>query len=320
MTELPACAILDDYQNVALSVADWSSLDGRIEVRRFGYHLGGEADISTELADFSVVIAMRERTPFPGSLLRRLPRLKLLVTTGSGNRSIDLDAARALGITVCGTGSAGNQTAELAWAGILAFKRRLPEEVANFRSGGPWQSGLGRSVAGKRLGIVGLGKLGERMACLGQAFGMDVCGWNRSNPEGRAAELGIEPVTLPRLFESCDIVTIHLTLTPETQQFVTAELLAKMKPDAVLVNTSRGAIVDEGALVEVLRYERIAGAVLDVYHEEPLPANHPLRSLHNVIATPHIGYVTLENYEVYYSHAVEAVSAWLDGIVVRELT
>jgi phosphoglycerate dehydrogenase-like enzyme len=320
MTDLPVCAILDDYQSCALTVADWSALDGRIEIRRFDYHLGDEENVAAALADCSIVIAMRERTPFPKSLLRKLPRLRLLISTGARNRSIDLDAAQALGITVCGTGNAGNHAAELAWAGILAFMRRLPEEVENLRAEGPWQSGLGRSVQGKRLGIVGLGKLGRRMASIGQSFGMEVCGWTRTNLEIRAAELSIEPLALPRLFAGSDIITIQLALTSETQRFVTADLLALMKPDSVFVNTSRGAIVDESALIEALQQKRIAGAVLDVYDEEPLPVNHPFRSLPNVIATPHIGYVTQENYQIYYTHVVEAVSAWLNGTTLRALT
>ncbi|BBU55079.1 2-hydroxyacid dehydrogenase [Mameliella alba] len=320
MTDLPICAILDDYQDAALACADWSALDGRINLRRYDAHLGDEDVVARALADCTVIVAMRERTPFPASLLRRLPRLKLLVTTGMRNRSIDLQAAADLGITVCGTGAAGNPAAELAWGGLLAFMRQLPEEVANFRAGGPWQTGLGRSLQHKRLGIVGLGKLGRQMARFGQAFGMEVCGWTRSDLEARAETLGIEPVDLPGLFASSDVITIQLSLVDGTRGLVSADLLGLMRPDAVLVNTSRGPIVDEAALIAALEGQRIGGAVLDVFDHEPLPADHAYRRLTNVLATPHIGYVTQENYRVYYREAVENVDNWLEGRVLRALT
>ncbi|KHQ51324.1 D-2-hydroxyacid dehydrogenase family protein [Mameliella alba] len=320
MTDLPICAILDDYQDAALACADWSALDGRINLRRYDAHLGDEDAVARALADCTVIVAMRERTPFPASLLRRLPRLKLLVTTGMRNRSIDLQAAADLGITVCGTGAAGNPAAELAWGGLLAFMRQLPEEVANFRAGGPWQTGLGRSLQHKRLGIVGLGKLGRQMARFGQAFGMEVCGWTRSDLEARAETLGIEPVDLPGLFASSDVITIQLSLVDGTRGLVSADLLGRMRPDAVLVNTSRGPIVDEAALIAALEGQRIGGAVLDVFDHEPLPADHAYRRLTNVLATPHIGYVTQENYRVYYREAVENVANWLEGRVLRALT
>lgn len=320
MTDLPICAILDDYQDAAFASADWSVLDGRVRLRRYETHLGDEDAVAQALADCTVIVAMRERTPFPASLLRRLPRLKLLVTTGMRNRSIDLQAAADLGITVCGTGAAGNPAAELAWGGLLAFMRQLPEEVANFRAGGPWQTGLGRSLQHKRLGIVGLGKLGRQMARFGQAFGMEVCGWTRTDLAARAERLGIEPVDLPGLFASSDVVTIQLSLVDGTRGLVSADLLGRMRPDAVLVNTSRGPIVDEAALIAALEGQRIGGAVLDVFDQEPLPADHAYRRLTNVLATPHIGYVTQENYRVYYREAVDNVANWLEGRVLRALT
>ncbi len=320
MNALPVCAILDDYQDAAFSCADWSPLEGRVTLRRYPAHLGDEDAIAGALADCTVVIAMRERTPFPASLLKRLPRLKLLVTTGARNRSIDLDAAKALGVTVCGTGAAGSPAAELAWAGILAFMRRLPEEVANFRAGGPWQTGLGRSLQGRRLGVVGLGKLGRRMACFGQAFGMEVCGWTRTDLATRAEALDITPVTLPDLFQTSDVITIQLSLVPETQGLISSDLLQRMKKDAVFVNTSRGPIADEAALLVALEDNSIGGAVLDVFGQEPLPADHPYRRLPNVLATPHIGYVTEENYRIYYTDAVENILAWLEGTPLRALS
>lgn len=318
MPSLPVCAILDDYQNVALEVADWSALEGRVELRRFNTHLGGEAEVAKALAGVETVIAMRERTPFPQSLFAWLPDLKHLVTTGLRNRSIDLEAARAHGVTVTHTRNAGNPAAELAWAGMLAALRNLPAEVLNFRRGGPWQHGLGRSAEGKRLGIVGLGKLGAKCARFGQAFGMEVVGWTRTDLSARAAELGIAPLELPELFATSDVLMIQMSLVPETRGFVTPGLIAAMKPGALLVNTSRGPIVDEPALIAALEAGRI-GAVLDVFEIEPLPLDHPFRRLPNVLPTPHIGYVTEENYRVYYADAVENVAAWLDGAPIRVL-
>ncbi|MCO6383033.1 D-2-hydroxyacid dehydrogenase family protein [Oceanicola sp. 502str15] len=317
MSSLPVCAILDDYQNAALAVADWSALEGRVELRRFGAHLGGEEEVAAALQGVEVVVAMRERTPFPASLFARLPDLKQLITTGARNRSIDLEAARAHGVLVTHTRSAGNPAAELAWAGMLAALRNIPAEVQNFRDGGPWQQGLGRSADGKRLGILGLGKLGAKCARFGQAFGMKVAGWTRTDLPARAEALGIMPLPLEQLFETSDVVMIQMSLVPETRGFVTPELLALMKPDALLVNTSRGPIVDEPALIAALEAGRIGGAVLDVFGTEPLPQDHPFRRLTNVLPTPHIGYVTEENYRVYYADAVENIVAWLDGAPVR---
>ncbi|MFY0634956.1 MAG: D-2-hydroxyacid dehydrogenase family protein [Vannielia sp.] len=317
MSSLPVCAILDDYQNAAFAVADWSALEERVELRRFGAHLGGEEEVAAALQGVEVVVAMRERTPFPASLFARLPDLKQLITTGARNRSIDLEAARAHGVLVTHTRSAGNPAAELAWAGMLAALRNIPAEVQNFRDGGPWQQGLGRSADGKRLGILGLGKLGAKCARFGQTFGMEVAGWTRTDLPARAEALGIMPLPLEQLFETSDVVMIQMSLVPETRGFVTPELLALMKPDALLVNTSRGPIVDEPALIAALEAGRIGGAVLDVFGTEPLPQDHPFRRLTNVLPTPHIGYVTEENYRVYYADAVENIVAWLDGAPIR---
>jgi len=320
MIQLPICAILDDYQEVALNVADWSAIEGRVELRRFGAHLGDEAEVARALAGVEIVIAMRERTPFTTRQLALLPDLKLLITTGARNRSIDLDPARAQGVIVCNTRSAGNPAAELAWAGMLAALRNIPAEVQNFREGGPWQQGLGRSVQGKQLGIVGLGKLGAKSAAFGHAFDMQVAGWTRSDLPARAAALGIEPLELPKLFSTSDVVMIQMSLVAETRGFVNADLIARMKPDALLVNTSRGPIVDQPALIAALEARSIGGAVLDVFETEPLPLDHPFRRLPNVLPTPHIGYVTQENYRVYYADAVENIAAWLDGAPIRVMS
>ncbi|PLW79038.1 D-2-hydroxyacid dehydrogenase family protein [Cohaesibacter celericrescens] len=319
MSHKPNCAILDDYQAAALASADWAILQDRLEIRRYGEHLGDEDAVAAELADCTIIVAMRERTAFSKSLLERLPNLKLLITTGMRNRSIDMEAARSLTIQVCGTRSERGPASELAWAGLLAFMRNIPQETANFREGGPWQLGLGRSLEGRRLGIVGLGKQGKRMAGYGKAFGMEVCSWTRSNPEQRASELDIKALSLDDLFATSDVITIQLALTDETRGFVTSEMLQRMRPDAVLVNSARGPLVDEKALIECLQEKRIGGAVLDVFDTEPLPLDHPFRSLANVLATPHVGYVTQENYAVYFNDAIENIDSWLKGVPLRVL-
>lgn len=314
---IPRCAILDDYQDAARKFADWSVLDGKVERVRFPEHIDDEDALVAALSGFEIVVAMRERSPFQRSLLSRLPDLKLLVTTGRANRSIDVAAARDHQIMVCGTPSVVGPAAELAWGGLIALFRNLPMELENFRAGGPWQISVGRRLSGLRLGIVGLGKLGGKIAQFGKAFEMEVSGWNRSNLETRAAELGIAPIALPDLFESSDVVFVMLSLTAQTRGFVTRELLDRMKSDAVLVNAARGPLVDEQALLEALTEGRIGGAVLDTYGTEPLPKDHPLRRLTNVIATPHLGYVTSDSYEAYYEGAVDTIRHWLAGTPVR---
>jgi phosphoglycerate dehydrogenase-like enzyme len=307
-------AVLDDYQGVALGCADWSEL----EVEVFPDHLADDDAVIERLAPFDVVVAMRERTPFSRTRLERLPNLRLLVTTGMRNASIDLGAARELGITVCGTGSLGPPTAELAWALILAVTRHVAEEDAAMRAGG-WQHTIGPELAGHRLGIVGLGRLGARMATIARAFEMEPVAWSQNLTAERAAEAGAELVTKEELFATADVVTIHLVLSHRTRGLVGAPELARMKPTAYLVNTSRGPIVDEAALLDALRAGRIAGAGLDVYATEPLPADHPLRGAPNTVLTPHIGYVTTGTYEVFYGDAVEDVARWLAGDPVRVL-
>ncbi|MGV6874067.1 D-2-hydroxyacid dehydrogenase family protein [Pseudochelatococcus sp. B33] len=313
------CAILDDYQQIALSSADWSALDGKVAIDVFSTHTGtGEAAVS-RLRDYDIVIAMRERTVFDASLLEQLPKLKLLVTTGMANGSIDMRAAARLGISVAGTGGLVGPAAELAWGLLLALMRHLPDEVANFRAGGErWQLTVGRELDGKTLGIAGLGKLGRRVAGYGKAFGMNVVAWSRSNTAEKSAELGIGlSPSLDDLLGACDIVSLHLPLTQQTTGLIGRREIGLMKDGAVLLNTSRGPLVDEGALIEALQSGKLSAAGLDVFDREPLPADHAFRRLPNVVATPHLGYVTEETYRIYFRDAIEDIAAWLSGNPVR---
>jgi phosphoglycerate dehydrogenase-like enzyme len=310
-------AILDDYQHVALGFADWGSLDA--EVRVFHEPFADEDTLVGELAGFDVVVAMRERTPFPAEVLRRLTDLRLLVTTGARNRSIDIAAAGELGITVSCTGYTSAPTAELTWALILAAVRNITAENRSVRAGG-WQTGVGGDLNGRTLGLLGLGRLGVRVASVGQAFGMETIAWSQNLTEERAAEHGVSAVTKDELFARADIVSVHLVLSERTRGLVGPAELAGMKPTALLVNTSRGPIVDEYALLAALRERRIGGAALDVFDQEPLARDHPLRALDNAVLTPHVGYVTRETYEVFYRDAVEDIAAWAAGKPVRLLT
>lgn len=315
---MPNVAILDDYQGVALHTADWPSLGTDVRVQAFRDHVAEEGALANRLEPFEVIIAMRERTPFPQSLLERLPRLRLLVTTGMRNPAIDLPAATRLGITVCGTDGLGYPTAELTWGLILAWARRIPQEDRSVR-GGRWQTTVGLGLRGKVLGVIGLGRLGSQVAAIGRAFGMSVIAWSQNLTTQRAAECGATIVAKDRLLAQADVVTIHLQLSARTRGLLGAGELGLMKPTALLVNTSRGPIVDERALIAALETRAIAGAALDVFDVEPLPPDHPLRRMDNTVITPHLGYVTLETYEVFYRDAVENVRAFLDGNPVRVL-
>jgi phosphoglycerate dehydrogenase-like enzyme len=309
-------AILDDYQNVARRMADWDSLPGGTALTIFADHLADHDALAKRLADFDAVIAMRERTPFPRALLARLPQLKLLVTTGMRNASIDVAAAVERGVTVCGTAGLPYPTAELAWGLILGLARRIPTEDRATREG-RWQVSCGLGLNGKTLGVLGLGTLGSRVARVGRAFEMDVIAWSQNLTAARAAEVGATLVARDELLARSDVVSIHLVLSDRTRGLIGASELARMKRTAFLVNTSRGPIVDEAALVAALRAGTIAGAGLDVYDEEPLPPTHPLRSLPNTVITPHLGYVTEETYRIFYGHALEDVKAWLAGQPIR---
>jgi len=308
--------VLDDYQDVALGMGPWDRLDAQVVALH--EHLLGDQLVAA-LSGSEVVVAMRERTPFDRVLLDRLPDLRLLVTTGMANASIDLDAARERGVLVCGTRSRQAGPAELTWALVLAVTRRVAYEDAAVRAGG-WQTTIGPELSGRTLGVLGLGRLGSIVAGYGRAFGMRVLAWSANLDPGHARELGVEPVTLDDLLTRSDVVSVHLKLSDRTRGLLGARELDLIGPDGYLVNTSRGPIVDEAALVEALRTGRIAGAGLDVFDVEPLPADHPLRTAPRAVLTSHIGYVALDAYRVFYADAVEDVVAWLAGEPVRVLT
>ncbi len=311
------CVILDDYQDVATSYADWSVLPD-VTVEALRDHLADDALVDA-LAGTEIVVAMRERTPFTAELLDRLPDLRLLVTTGMRNASIDLEACREHGVMVCGTGSVSGHTAELTWALILGLLRGIVPEATSLRTGGPWQSTVGLDLAGSTLGLVGLGKIGTRMATVARAFEMDVAAWSPHLDEERAAAAGARLVSKAELFAGSDVVSLHMVLADSTRGIVGVGELASMRPTAYLVNTSRAGLVDGPALVDALRTGGIAGAGLDVHDVEPLPLDDELRTLPNVLATPHLGYVTQGNYRTYFTDAVEDVAAWLAGDPVRIL-
>jgi phosphoglycerate dehydrogenase-like enzyme len=312
-------AVLDDYQSVASTYADWSRLPEPVEVVEFADHVADEDALVARLAPFDVVVAMRERTPLPRSVLERLPNLRLLVTTGMRNKSIDVEAAVERGIVVSGTGSPSTATAELTWGLILAVLRSIPQEDAALRVGG-WQHTLGGDLAGARLGVVGLGRLGSQVARVGQAFGMDVVAWSQNLTDERAAEHGVRRVGREELFATSDVVTVHLLWSRRTRGLIGADDFTRMKPTAIFINTSRGPIVQEQALIECLRTGTIAGAGIDVYDQEPLPPDHPMRTLPRTVLTPHLGYVTRGTYEVFYGEAVEDVAAWMSGAPIRTLS
>jgi phosphoglycerate dehydrogenase-like enzyme len=318
MTRL-RCAILDDYQNVALQMADWTQLQARVEFVTFNSPFENAAAAIAALADFEIVCAMRERTPFGAEVLKALPKLKLLLTSGMRNASFDLDTAKARGVVVCGTGAVGNPTAGLAIALMLELTRKVGFENSRMKAGEPWQVTLGEDVEGKTLGVLGLGKLGSHVAGIARAMGMKTIAWSTNLTPEAAEKAGATYVTKEELFAKADVITIHLVLSPRSRGLVSRENLTRMKPTSYLINTARGPIVDEAALLEVLQARKIAGAGLDTYSHEPLPTDHPLRKLDNVVLTPHLGYVTAENYRRYYSEMVEDIAAWLKGEPVRVL-
>ncbi|SAK46462.1 D-isomer specific 2-hydroxyacid dehydrogenase [Caballeronia catudaia] len=305
-------AVLDDYQNVALSMADWSPLAGRADITVFNDHVAGRDALLERLRPFDIVCAMRERTPFPRDIIESLPNLKLIASTGAANASIDLDAAAARGVEVRHTGYQSTPTIEFTWALILAMMRHVPAENRSLRDGG-WQTALGAELAGKTLGLLGLGRVGSAVGVIGRAFRMNVIAWSQNLTRERAEEKGVELVDKDTLFNTSDVLSIHLRLSERTHHLVGANELAQMKPTSRLVNTSRGPLVDSAALVDALRSGKLAGAALDVYDEEPLAANDPLRSLPNVLATPHIGYVSEELYRTFYGDTVRNIVEWLDA-------
>jgi phosphoglycerate dehydrogenase-like enzyme len=305
-----AVAVLDDYQNAALRLADWSVLDGRAAITVFNDHLADPDAVVERLKDFDVLCVMRERTPLRRALLERLPKLKLIVSTGARNAAIDVAAAQERGVAVAFTGYDSAPTIEMTWALILAASRHLVAENLAFRRGG-WQQGVGVGLAGKTLGVLGLGRVGGAVAKVGAAFGMDVITWSPNMTPERAAAGGATAVSKEELLRRADVLTLHMVLSSKTRGLLGADDLALMKTSALLVNTSRGPLVDEAALVSALTSRRIAAAALDVFDVEPLPADHPLRSLENVLGTPHIGYVADDLYRTFYGDTVKAVDAWL---------
>jgi phosphoglycerate dehydrogenase-like enzyme len=316
---MPKVAVLDDYQGVALEIADWSVLPSACQVQVFRDHLTDLNALAQRLRDFEVVTCMRERTPFGRDLLERLPNLRLLVTTGMRNAAIDLAAATDLGVLVCGTaGGPDSPPAELTWGLILALVRHIPREDAATRHG-HWGVTVGMSLENKVLGVLGLGRLGAKVAKVGVAFEMSVIAWSQNLTAERAAQCGATLVTKDELFARSDILTIHVQLSARTRGLVGARELRSMKPTAYLINTARGPIVDEAALVQALQARTIAGAGLDVFDQEPLPPNHPLTVLDNTILVPHVGYVTREQYQVRYRDTVEDIAAYLTGEPLRVL-
>ena len=311
-------AVLDDYQNVALRMADWSALPSEAEVTVFNDHLDDMDRLEERLKGFEIVAAMRERTPFARSLLERLPDLRLLITTGMRNAPIDVATATELGVVVCGTGGLPYPTAELTWGLILALARNIPREDDALRQG-VWQTTVGTCLNGKTLGVLGLGRLGSQVATVGRAFGMDVIAWSQNLTAERAAHFGASLVGKDELIARSDVLSVHVVLSDRTRGLVGERELGLMKPTAYLVNTSRGPIVDEAALVRALESKRIAGAGLDVFDREPLPPDHPFTRLDNTVLTPHLGYVTEETYRIFYRDTVEAIAAFLSGHPVRVL-
>ena len=311
------CAILDDYQNVALSAADWSKVSGDLEIQVFNAHLGATDKVIAALQGFEIVCAMRERTAFPRDVIEKLPQLKLLITTGMRNASIDVAAAKARGVVVCGTSSAGSPTSGIAIGLMLELSRHIGYENARMKAGVPWQTTIGLDLEGLTLGVLGLGKLGARTARIAQAFGMKVIAWSQNLTPEKCQEAGVAYAGKEDLFRQADIVSIHLVLSQRSRGLVGANELALMKPSAYIINTSRGPIIEETALLAALRGKTIAGAGLDVFDVEPLPPDHPLRKMDNVVLTPHLGYVATQNYRAYFAGVVDDIRAFLDAKPVR---
>ncbi|MET8883660.1 D-2-hydroxyacid dehydrogenase family protein [Streptomyces rubiginosohelvolus] len=314
------CAVIEDFQSVATTVVDWSPVTDDVEIVTFTQHLATVDEAAAALDGFDIVVTLRERVPFPAELFARLPRLRLLVASGMRNSVIDFDAARRNGVEVCGTASSSTPPVELTWALLLGLARGIVPEAEALRTGGPWQSTLGADLHGRTLGLLGLGKIGARVARVGLAFGMDVVAWSQNLTKERADEVGVGlAASKEDLLHSSDFVSVHLALGERTRGLIGAAELARMRPTAYLINTSRAAIVDTEALLAALDAGTIAGAATDVFDVEPLPAGDPVRTAPRLLATPHLGYVSRANYETYYGQAVEDIRAFLDGEPVRRL-
>jgi phosphoglycerate dehydrogenase-like enzyme len=314
------CAILDDYQNVVLKVADWSKVKADVDIKVFNEHLGGPDKVIAALRGFAIVVAMRERTGFPREVIEALPDLKLLITTGMRNASLDTEAAKARGVTVCGTPNFGNPTSGIAIGLMLELTRHIGYENARLHAGGKWQTTIGPDLEGMTLGVLGLGRLGSHTANIAKAFGMKVIAWSQNLTAEKCQAAGVGYVSKEDLFCQSDFITIHIVLSQRSRGLVGATELGLMKPTAFIINTSRGPIIDEAALVAALRDKKIGGAGLDVFDVEPLPLDHPLRKMDNVVITPHLGYVSEQNYRAYFAGVVEDIRGFLDGKPVRALT
>jgi D-3-phosphoglycerate dehydrogenase len=318
MTRL-RCAILDDYTNLALKVADWSKIGDRVDITDFHEPFASAEAAASALKDFEIICAMRERTPFPRALFAALPKLKLLITSGMRNAAIDMEAAKDHGVTLCGTQFGRDPTAPLAMGLMLELTRNIGRESARMHAGEPWQKFVGIEIEGRTLGVVGLGKLGAKVSGLAKAFGMNVIAWSPNLTPERCKEVGVGYASKEELFATADIVTIHVVLSQRSRGLVGREDLARMKPTSYLVNTARGPIVDEAALLETLQQRKIAGAGIDVFSVEPLPVDHPFRKLDNLVLTPHLGYATEEGFRAHYGQMVESIDAWFRGETPRRL-
>ncbi len=318
MTRL-RCAILDDYLNLAPTIADWSKVKDRVDITVFNQPFASQEAASSALQDFEIICAMRERTPFPRTLFAGLPKLKLLITSGMRNAAIDMEAAKDHQVVLCGTQWARDPTAPLAMGLILELTRNIGRENARMHAGEPLQKFVGIEIEGLTLGVIGLGKLGSKVSKLAQAFGMNVIAWSPNLTPERCKEVGVTYATKEELFATADVITIHVVLGPRSRGLVGSADLARMKPTAYLVNTARGPIIDETALLETLQQKKIAGAAVDVFSVEPLPVDHPFRKLDNMVLTPHLGYATEDSFRNHYVQMVEGIDAWFKGEPVRKL-
>jgi len=318
MTRL-RCAILDDYLDLTLEIADWSKVRDRVDITVFNQPFASTEAAASALKDFEIICAMRERTPFPRALFAALPKLKLLITSGMRNAAFDMEAAKEHQVVLCGTQWARDPTAPLTMGLILELTRNIGRENARMHAGEPLQKFVGIEIEGKTLGVVGLGKLGSKVAGMAKAFGMNVIAWSPNLTPEKCKEVGVGYASKEELFSTADVITVHMVLSQRSRGLVGAADLARMKPTAYLVNTARGPIVDEAALLETLQQRKIAGAAIDVFSVEPLPVDHPFRKLDNIVLTPHLGYVTTESFRNHYSQMVEGIDAWFKGEPVRRL-
>jgi phosphoglycerate dehydrogenase-like enzyme len=318
MTRL-RCAILDDYLNLSLKLADWSKIEDRVDVTVFNQPFASQDSAVSALKDFEIILAMRERTPFPHAMFDQLPKLKLLITSGMRNAAIDMAAAKDKGVVVCGTNWPRDPTAALTMGMILELTRNIGRENARMHAGEYLQKHVGIEIDGKTLGVVGLGKLGAKVSTIAKTFGMNVIAWSPNLTAERCKEVGVTYATKEELFSTADIITIHMVLSDRSRGLVGAAELNRMKPTSFLVNSARGPIVDEMALLETLKARKIAGAAVDVFSVEPLPVDHPFRKLDNLVLTPHLGYVTQETFIAHYTQMVEGIDGWFKGEPVRKL-